>query len=842
MEKVLFNMADFNRSFLDHLKKSEEERAKELVKISSTKRRVVKYPGEKLLRKYKLKLWHKLVNSRKKENKLLDTASSNLVRRTAWPKNSTVHRNFKINSNPSFDPALLPELGPCTDFPIAEIGTEVNGNRNNGNSPFNSSSSCNSPPDSHLFTKTESTQVNMCQKCRVRNSEQNNNTDLRCTCIKVNVSHKDLYSEQKCHEVDMDYENSDLELEHDDSNKSETIQEEQVHGNDAQEPFIDVESLDDSGETKNTQSELAENSDHMFEMSENGIDNQRDHLEGHKCEQSKSASHKQPIDWQQQFMSFISSSSSATTCTTENDNHEVELKNDVLKSHHSPKRKRSRKVRQSMCPCCLGSTHKKDHEDLVRYRKPHSSMRSHRKFIRDMTQLVSLRNKVMEVCKVLFPTCVGEIFNYVNVESEDVDKCVDQMISILHNAHQQFLQNLNSKTERNLNNKTTSDHLKRGKSSINQSNNDHTNSIENIVSNLGSTESKDNENNDNVQETMDDIELEASSAPSLFCSQTDQLTVPNSPQLLSDICLPDNEDIVYAIPVENGIAYPEQTQVLMAGNSEQLDFCSENQSEHFNESVFSEEKSDEQKLHVDVGKEQNRMLSEADSGIVNDHDLSSPEEKQDKNNVFHKTSLLWDGSFSKSKTNAVSAKSEHTASNIFDLLASYTPTKSDSKEEKSDHSAPESETSAESSHETIKAENKSTVKDRNIFDSLFNMNVDPTVSEPAGSSIDVHLNSLNTTDDEICDQEVQGFYLAVNDFVCEKSVPEKNQPEPTYVEVYDPAIVLCKKPKICLHAFKEKVSCLIKWLLPEITFEKSFLRNTDNIEYVLDALVLCNKK
>lgn len=827
-------MADFNRSFLDHIKKTEEEREKELIKISSIKSKLAKYPGERLLRKYKHKIWHnKLPVIKKKISKFKreDIASGNSVKKISWPKQN--NGKFEVNSRQSFEPTLLPEIGPCTEFPIAEIGTEVNGNRNNGNSPFNSSSSCNSPPDTHLFSKSESSHVtsiekSTCQKCRIRNSEQNNNTDLRCTCININVSH-DLDFGQKKSANSTDSENMDSEPEGVYQNAgSDPL-------NDTLEPFIDVESLDDSGEIKITQ-HITESSDHITEMSENGIDNEPMQYVGSKTEESKS--NKQSIDWQQQFMSFLSSSSSTTVITEDQD---IEMAKEGSKFLNSPRRKRSRKVRQSMCPCCLGSTHgrKKDHEDLVRYRKPHSTMRSQRKFIRDMTQLVSLRNKVMEVCRVLFPKCVSEIFNYTNPESDDVDKCVDQMISILHKAHQQFLQNLNSNTEKNLNSKPGVKLKFKSSKRPENLKYDQINSNECIVSifesslPVGNTASE-----NNVIGDQDSKEI--SPSPILFRSQADQLKEQSDPpEILTDICLPENEGIVYAIPVENGIAYPEQTQVLMTGNSDQTDY--------YNENVFSEEKQDENKLQVKGNKEQYRMLSEADSGIINDHDPSSPEETDNKNNVFQKTCPLWDGTFCKSKTSPLSAKSEHKAANIFDLLANYTPTKSVHKHDQSESGV----CVLQSSHETKKTESPVKAGDRNIFDSLFNMNVHSTVSnneEYVGNEIssDGLLQNVDQAEEEICDQEVQSFYLPLNEPPSEKgarvSQSMDNRPKSTYVEVYDPAIVLCKKPKICLHAFKEKVSSLIKWLLPEITFEKGFLKNTDNIEYVLDALVLCNKK
>ncbi|XP_052101217.1 uncharacterized protein LOC127735155 [Mytilus californianus] len=826
-------MTDFNSSFLAHLKKSEQERNKEFMKIRAFKNKPYTYAVEKLLRKYKRKIWRNKPH-RKKVHKTVkgDVLKIKSRSRYSWP--TLNDRKSGLSKSHSFDSAVLPDLGECKDFPMSEIGT-----RNNGNSPFNSSTSCSSPPDSQLFSKVETSGKNdkiQCQKCRLGNSEQNNNTNVRCTCVlrSVQVSCDiEMKTEGETSEDGTDSENEDVSeknslskvheavksrtVENNDSDKcmnSEGYTSENCSENDtAGETYIDVESLDDSSEIKST--EITNSvSNKVTEVFENGIVDEKVQYVGSNVKHSQPSTQIAQVKWQQQFMSFISSA----TTPSEGDNEQDS-------KSQSPRRKRSRKVRQSMCPCCMGSGHhRRKSEDLVRYRKPHSMMRDHRRFIRDMTQLISLRNKVMEVCRLLFPQCVHEIFNYASPDSEDVDKCIDQMISILHNAHQQFLHNLNSKSEVSRSGKSKKKFKSERKGNLKY---DQINSNEYVVSICDPSKPILDPEKQGPQDSMNNPSSDDEAPPILLCSQSDQLNKSAEPELLSKLCLPgSNEGIVYAIPVENGIVYPHQTQVLLTGD------ISENEG-YVNEDLFQNRNKNKNKDDIEKGENHERILSEADSGIVNDHDVSSPEDVGKSSILYQKKNIISKDIISKSKTSPNSAKTEQTA-NIFDLFSKYesTPSKAEEKSEMQYNVL-------NSSHEDKKSEHKTNAKssDRNIFESLFGMNIESSVPP-------THCEQKDGSFDEICDQEIQSFYFPLNnsDNFGSNSPTQEDKPKETYVEVYDPAIVLCKKPKICLRAFKEKICLLLRWLLPEITFERNFFKNTDNLEYVLDAVILSNKK
>lgn len=821
-------MTDFNSSFLAHLKKSEQERNKEFMKIRAFKNKPYTYAVDKLLRKYKRKIWR----NKPHRKKLYKTVKGDLLKiksrsRYSWP--TLNDRKSGLSKSHSFDSAVLPDLGECKDFPMSEIGT-----RNNGNSPFNSSTSCSSPPDSQLFSKVETSGKNdkiQCQKCRLGNSEQNNNTNIRCTCVKRSVQDSCdivMKTEGETSEDSSDSENEEVSEKSSGSKVHETVNCSTTENNDsdkcmnsegytsencseldtAGETYIDVESLDDSSEIKST--EIVKSvSNKVTEVFENGIVNEKVQYVGSNVKHSHPSKQIAQVKWQQQFMSFISSGTTPSVQQNEQDSK-------------SPRRKRSRKVRQSMCSCCMGSGHhKRKSEDLVRYRKPHSMMRDHRRFIRDMTQLILLRNKVMEVCRLLFPQCVHEIFNYASPDSEDVDKCIDQMISILHNAHQQFLHNLNSKSEISRSGKSNKKFKSERKGNLKY---DQINSNEYVVSICNPSKPILDPEKQGPQNSMNNPPLDEEAPPILYCSQSDQLEESGEPELFSKLCLPEGSDegIVYAIPVENGIVYPDQTQVLLTGG------MSENVS-YVNGDLFQNGNKDD----IEKGESHERILSEADSGIVNDHDISSPEDVEKSSINYQKKNIISKDIISKSKTSPNSAKTEQTA-NIFDLFANYESTPSKA-EEKSEMQCNVSN----SSHEDKKNEHKTNAKssDRNIFESLFGMNIESSVPP-------THCEQKDISFDESCDQEIQSFYLPLNnsDNNGSNSPTQDDKPKETYVEVYDPAIVLCKKPKICLRALKEKICLLLRWLLPEITFERNFFKNPDNLVYVLDAVILSNQK
>lgn len=827
-------MADFNSSYLNHLKKAEKKREEEFMILGEIKKKPFIYPGEKLLRKYKHKIWHTSPH-RKKIKRLLNEQllSSNKSRYVRPLSNGT------RNKNHSFGSSVLPDISRCKDFPISEIETELSGNRNNGNSPFSGSNSCGSPPDSMLLSKVEKRKAtsfkNDFQKYGSDRSEQNNNTEnVQPRCYNGEMKTK---LERCVDSVISEGSVESVKEENTEKIPGKEIRPEEHYmeldsGNNG-EAYIDVESLDESGEGK--ASEEMTQSEKVTEVFENGISDEPVQYVGSNVKHSQPLTQIAPVKWQQQFMSFLTS-----TTASEEDIEEQ-------KNHHSPRRKRSRKVPRSMCPCCMGSGghHRKidRSDDFVRYRKSHSLIRDHRRFIRDMSQLVSLRNKVMAVCRILFPQCVSEVFNFANPDSEDVDKCIDQMISILHNAHQQFLHNLNSKSEFS---RSANSHKKFKSEKSGRLRYDQLNSNEVLVSICDPSRTE-----EDSCEQVNSLPGDILQHPTLvFCSQPDHLSEATDEEqpVFTNLCLPGNSDgIVYAIPVENGIAYPEQTHVLLTGNvSQNLDFVNEFP---LQDTIDNKEENND---HY------RRVFSEADSGIVNDHDVSSPD--TEKSVLYKDKSLLW----SESKTSPISAKSE--TANIFDLFSKCET--AHIKDGKHENISFVSNSSLEDKKSEIKTPAKT--GDRNIFESLFGMNIESCISPVKCFSKD---NALEVSDslqkcvlenqvlplkfskdrafetslstqmcikndliDQICDQEIENL---TNGKIVEANL---TVPKETFIEVYDPAIILCKKPKICLRAFKEKISVLLRWLLPEIAFEKNFFKNNDNLEYVLDAVILSNQK
>lgn len=76
----------------------------------------------------------------------------------------------------------------------------------------------------------------------------------------------------------------------------------------------------------------------------------------------------------------------------------------------------------------------------------------------------------------------------------------------------------------------------------------------------------------------------------------------------------------------------------------------------------------------------------------------------------------------------------------------------------------------------------------------------------------------------------------------EEGVANTEFPTVKVVEVFEPSVVLCKKPKRCLKMFMKKVHSLLHRLLPGVHFEHHFFRNSDNLEYLLDAIIQSNQE
>ena len=73
-----------------------------------------------------------------------------------------------------------------------------------------------------------------------------------------------------------------------------------------------------------------------------------------------------------------------------------------------------------------------------------------------------------------------------------------------------------------------------------------------------------------------------------------------------------------------------------------------------------------------------------------------------------------------------------------------------------------------------------------------------------------------------------------------ESAESENQPG--VIDVYDLNVRVCSTPKLCLQTFKRKVLVLLYWLLPDLALENNFLKNVDNLEYLLDAIIFSNQR
>ncbi|KAK3091995.1 hypothetical protein FSP39_024320 [Pinctada imbricata] len=163
-------MSSYENVFLNHIQLDKRISGSDIensVKKSDIKdRNLQKHEvRNRILRKYR-RNWWKFYSVRKKktaetstftETPRVQSDPSDFRLSRSWPSLGTKdnagntlfpetnHDDKILFRGKSLDSAEI-QNGPfCTEFPIAEIGTEMSGNRGNGNSPFNSSNSCGSP-------------------------------------------------------------------------------------------------------------------------------------------------------------------------------------------------------------------------------------------------------------------------------------------------------------------------------------------------------------------------------------------------------------------------------------------------------------------------------------------------------------------------------------------------------------------------------------------------------------------------------------------------------------------------------------------------------------------------
>ncbi|OWF46207.1 uncharacterized protein LOC110456014 [Mizuhopecten yessoensis] len=740
----------------------------------------------------------------------------------------------------------LSHTNVCSEFPISEIGSELSGNRGNGNSPFNSSNSCGSPesaviqnsylqrcPKQGQGSGTEGPKfnnMNDCDKC-ILHPEQNNNLGLAsgCGCPTRNdgTPVRDI-EESIIDVVSLDEEESVVDEE--DSVSQDNIN----HVSNA----FDPEECLDKRKPLSVDVTMAEQ---LSSVPSPCKVNQR----------SSSRSSVSPINWQQQFMSFLSTTPEPTS---------VQDAPMHLSSHkspsHSSRKKRSRKVRISMCPCCVGtsphSIHGKRQKHHSGHSRKHSLSKEHKHFIRDMVQLVSLRNKVVTLFCSIFPQC-QDFIRAMNPDSEKVDLLIDQVVDILQTPEPFDIAHLEDEKDDVKSVATYSDSgtdpvdlseypsLEKPDEfffadkdsddmpvlddySADDKTQDEGESVskgpsysEDFLAFLGKTR-----NNQQQKCTLDlganSILLESDPPKSLEKSDSSDYGLKNCSSAFSEgdsgILMIKDHDVR-----DGGYCCPELLNQ-QGPNTDLGDICNSkcNTNHKTGPSVLLRQTSERKTPELSNVKDKfqgsfqeflnSNRNEDSDDSNESDHDIhdfSCEELEENENKLTSFTSINSHQPIHLPAYSDISEASRLSSSSPFDWTGGA---------DSPLFGKPESKYSF-----LHKAESQASQPDSKPCDN------DLPLGDADGAASGAA--TLSGTD---CQQDLS--------LPCVQSETAKGQTKT--IKIYESYVETCRKPKICLKALKHRLNALLTWMLPNANLGGVYFKSFDNLEYLLDVLIYSN--
>lgn len=756
----------------------------------------------------------------------------------------------------------LSHASVCSEFPISEMGSELSGNRGNGNSPFNSSNSCGSPESAVINTTyngqrcqgsdTEKcNNTGQCDKCN-SHSEPNNNVgaDGECGCPTAGATPSREIEESIIDVVSVDEDKDGSAAEEENPASRDEI-------NNASNAF------DNTKECSNTRPALTVDIP-VVEQHDSGVLSTT-------CRaslQSSSHSSMSPVSWQQQFMSFLSTTPEPSTA--DDKQFHLPSPNSKSPSSHSSRKKRSRKTRNSTCPCCIGSgsvSHSL-HGKKQKHSRKHSLSKEHKHFIRDMVQLVSLRNKVVTLFCSIFPQC-QELIRAMNPDSEKVDQLIDQVVDILQMPDPFEVESDGDDEEADV----------RSEASFSDSATDPLD-----LSEYPSLEKPDDvffeDKDSDDMPILDDYSADDK-------SQDEQGSVSGDQKFLDEIV---------------GCMNKSTVEVTKDGDGQMLD-----PGGHFdNKSIQPMDAPQMDASDVDLAG-CGRTFSEGDSGILKDddasvHSITDVEEYSKLPQHHEKGPCLDDESgndtLDNSKCNIIDSKTEPLVPlkpNIFESNEDNYDKLPCDQEEKFQGTFQEFLNSSSNACDTSSddGDQKRTVsynegKDRNISSSESTSSIShkplhlpaySDISEASrmscsspcdwmiGADTEHVVNADCTHDgtdsqflysdkdplsskgaDRDCDMENVNRISSsprtnlVEDLpvLCDMSETELSDGRTTTVQIYESCIETCGKPKLCLKVIKNRLRTLLTWLMPGAKLGSVYFKNSDNLEYLLDILIYCN--
>ncbi|XP_048762026.1 uncharacterized protein LOC125670718 isoform X3 [Ostrea edulis] len=776
-------MSGFEREFIIHLQSVDEHNANGLPKRKGRKepRRNV---YQRLKRKYRKQWWGSGPVKKKSKYGMQDTKEQKddiLPSRgeenwmdsdqASWSQfNSRSHASNSsgVHEGRKYDPSLMNSETYCNDFPIAGIVQEFSGNRDNGNSPFNSSNSCGSPEgltsqeQSQVMGKQVSaSSVTDNQSC----SEQNNNSQINGYTCK---------EDKQCTESQL-LKVPDLPLQQ--TLSTEVIVTSEEMKNDQTGEKHEYDECKDSSMIPIHDSVVV-SEPKILTSSEDRKTNDNPHTKSRSTSRRKSVS--TPIAWQQQFMSFLSTAQEEECFPS--DDPEFVCHIDVSPSKIQ-RRQRSRNVRNSSCSCCTDAeSHvRKERQSRQREKK---LLREQKRFIEDMCHLVSLRNKIVKLVQTLLPENLKHI---IKAETDSVDDFVEFFLHIIRSTSR----------DRDIENKE-----------------------------FQSTEIGSPSQSRNEDECMDD-EMPVLENCTAYVSNISSPPPVSKFQSLSDSGIVQDQSFTCE-------ATCETISVSVDFSDDQMNTC---------ENVLDENSvipDDFQYLgtKLNVNSNESRTSCDALDGthvIVKNE--AEGETMQEKNIA----------SLCDKETTSVKPEPSICDSASFDHVGEEGDLK-DTERNKVDS---EDKTEVKSSSDSAGFQDQ----DQRVLDKLDSVLHDSESKRNLSSRSDPFMDLLadktcDETSESKCECAIQNSAAEVDtlldDLTCDvKSTTistDTDQSSGKLVEVFEPAIVLCKKPKKCLKLFMKKIHSLLHRLLPGVHFEHHFFRNSNNLEYLLDAIIQSNQE
>ncbi|XP_062612958.1 uncharacterized protein LOC134274739 [Saccostrea cucullata] len=820
-------MAGFEREFIIHLQSVGEHNVNGLLKedpVNKGKKEVHNSVYGRLMKKYRKQWWGSGPAKKKRKTDAQETKKEEdgitaSKEEEHWVENNqsswsqfhsgscTTNSTGVLEESRKYNSSLMNSETHCTDFPITGIVQEFPGNRDNGNSPFNSSNSCGSPEDitSQEQSQVLGKQVSASFLTDTQLCEQNNNSqNLGCVC-KDNIH----WTESQIPKVP-DSPQPEIGATTEIPSECEEVK-----------PKISDETKSDQcvksehDECKNLVCEqtheslvVAEPKLSNFEEDEKVNDN----LTIKARTSSRRKSVLTPIAWQQQFMSFLSTTQEEESFVSDDPDFVCHV--DISPAKIS-RRQRSRNVRNSSCSCCIDaeSHNKKEKQSRQREKK---LLREQKHFIQDMLRLVSLRNKIVKLIQTLLPE---DLKHFVKAETESLDEVVEFILHILRSSGK----------EKDI-------------------------EPEESPSSRACSPNRSQDEEDFVDEEMPVLEnctayvsnIPSSPPASKFQSLSDSGIVQDQSFTCEATCetisvsvdFSDDQTNTYEHVLDRNIVAPNHSLYLgteLAKDKEPGTGIDKETGTEIDKETGTEIIPDGTHMMIDEDDPEGET-SQENASCANEVEKETISTEGTEETQVNKLSVSKSAPFHVSEeTSANSQEGNNGASVIQDQGDSD---RSNDEVTTSDNSANVQGNDVQVLDKLASVLYNSDLKHSlsSRSDPIMGLLAGKTCEETSGrnseSAIQNSTPVVNSPSDELT-------YDVTSPMT---SAARTDRSKDKVIDVFEPSIVLCKKPKKCLKLFMKRIHSLLHRLLPGVHFEHHFFRNSNNLEYLLDAIIQSNQE